>query len=56
MQSSMLVSLISMLKEITKIIRCIMVKNWLISDLIPKKSEKLEFWKNFVTIFFSVEN
>ena len=33
-----------------------MVKNWLISDLIPKKSEKLEFWKNFVTIFFSVEN
>ena len=24
----------------------------LISDLIPKKSEKFEFWKNFVTIFF----
>ena len=30
--------------------------HWLISDLIPKKSEKFEFRKNFVTIFFSVEN
>ena len=29
---------------------------WLISDLIPKKSEKFEFRKNFVTIFFSVKN
>ena len=29
---------------------------WLISDLIPKKSEKFEFWKNFVTMFFSVKN
>ena len=30
--------------------------HWLISDLIPKKSEKFEFRKNFVTIFFSVKN
>ena len=29
---------------------------WLISDLIPKKSEKFEFRKIFVTIFFSVKN
>ena len=29
---------------------------WLISDLIPKKSEKFEFRKNFVTIFFTVKN
>ena len=28
----------------------------MISDLIPKKSEKFEFRKNFVTIFFSVKN
>ena len=25
--------------------------NWLISDLIPKKSQKCEFRKHFVTIF-----
>ena len=30
--------------------------NWLISDLIPKKSEKFEFRKNFVTIFSRVKN
>ena len=29
---------------------------WLISDLIPKKSEKIEFRKNFMSIFFSVKN
>ena len=29
---------------------------WFISDLIPKKSEKLKFRKNFVTIFFTVKN
>ena len=29
---------------------------WLISDLIPKKSEKFEFRKFFVTIFSSVKN
>ena len=29
---------------------------WLISDLIPKKSEKFEFRKIFLTIFFSVKN
>ena len=29
---------------------------WWISDLIPKKSEKFEFWKNFSTIFLSVKN
>ena len=33
-----------------------MTSYWLISDLIPKKSEKFEFWKNFVTMFFSVKN
>jgi len=31
-------------------------KHWWISDLIPKKSEKFEFRKNFFIIFFSVEN
>ena len=30
-------------------------QHWLISDLIPEKSEKFEFRKNFVTIFFSVK-
>ena len=30
--------------------------DWLISDLIPKKSEKFEFRKIFLTIFFSVKN
>ena len=30
--------------------------HWLISDLIPKKTEKFELRKNFVTIFFSVKN
>ena len=30
--------------------------HWFISDLIPKKSKKLEFPKNFATIFFSVKN
>ena len=30
--------------------------HWLISDLIPKKSEKFESRKNFVTIFASVKN
>ena len=30
--------------------------HWLISDLIPKKSEKFESRKNFVTIFVSVKN
>ena len=34
----------------------IIIVHWLISDLIPKKSEKFEFWKNFVTMFFSVKN
>ena len=29
---------------------------WLISDLIPKKSEKYEFCKNLVIMFLSVEN
>ena len=29
---------------------------WLISELIPKKSEKFEFWKNFSTMFLSVKN
>ena len=29
---------------------------WLISDLIPKKSEKFEFLKNLVTMFFGVKN
>ena len=32
------------------------VLDWLISDLIPKKSEKFEFRKNFMSIFFSVKN
>ena len=31
-------------------------KDWLISDLIPKKSEKFEFLKNLVTMFFGVKN
>ena len=30
--------------------------HWWISDLNPKKSEKLEFWKNFRSIFLSVKN
>ena len=34
----------------------IIIVYWLISDLIPKKSEKFEFLKNFVTMFFSVKN
>ena len=29
---------------------------WWISDLIPKKSEKFEFRKNFFIMFFGVEN
>ena len=29
---------------------------WLISDLIPKKYEKFEFWKNFETMFLSTKN
>ena len=28
---------------------------WLISDLIPEKSENIKFRKNFVTIFISVK-
>ena len=31
------------------------VSAWLISDLIPKKSEKFEFRKNFGTIFFKCQ-
>ena len=31
-------------------------KKWLISDLIPKKYEKFEFSKNFVTMFVSGQN
>ena len=30
--------------------------SWLISDLIPKKTEKFEFSKNFVAMFLSVKN
>ena len=33
-----------------------LIVQWLISDLIPKKSEKFEFWKNFSTMFSSVKN
>ena len=32
-----------------------MSSNWLFSDLNPKKSEKFEFRKNFVSTFFSVK-
>ena len=34
----------------------IIIDDWLISDLIPKKSKKLEFRKKFLTIFFSAKN
>ena len=30
--------------------------DWLISDLIPKKSEKFEFPKNFAIMFLSIKN
>ena len=33
-----------------------LVDDWLISDLVPKKIRKSEFWKNFVNMFFSVKN
>ena len=34
----------------------IYLKHWSISDLMPKKAENFEFWKNFLVIFLNAEN
>ena len=41
---------------ISKFLKTKKFQHWLISDLIPKKYEKSEFWKIFVTMILSMEN